>query len=125
MPEVGIHGWLYTLLPKQEAMLIFKIFGSVLLLYGFLSSVWLKKLFSRKAFGFLGDTSYMLYILHYSVLYCVGNRTVLWLTSQGVSYGWTLIIAFILSVLVVLLSAYLLHRYFEKPILKGLNRIFR
>ncbi|HEX2608027.1 MAG TPA: acyltransferase [Flavisolibacter sp.] len=71
----------------------------------------------KKTCRISGDLSYPLYMSHYCVLWIYGN----YFTSRKPS-STELTIVIVTSILVLLLFAYLVMRFYDKPIRKYLNR---
>jgi peptidoglycan/LPS O-acetylase OafA/YrhL len=89
--------------------------GAILLFYVFITSSGAEKIFSTRIFKFLGDISYMLYLIHLLVICSVACYLFMWFTqSMQVSYHIAFWITFLLSSGVILLLSKVLFEGLDK-----------
>ena len=80
-----------------------------------------QKLLSTKAGSFLGSISYAVYLIHIPVLFSL--TAVLFVKMQGLfkTYHAACLVAFVVSLLVIILLAWLFHKFVEKPCIRFTN----
>jgi peptidoglycan/LPS O-acetylase OafA/YrhL len=93
--------------------------GAIFLFYVFITSSIAEKIFSTRIFKFLGDISYMLYLIHLLVICSVACYLFMWLTqSMQVLYHIAFWITFLLSSGVILLLSKVLFEGVDKAGIK-------
>lgn len=93
---------------------IWKISGSILILFGAWNCTPIRKFLSLKPLKRLGYVSYDFYILHIPILFSVGTGIFLMLFGMGVEYNMASLVSVAVSFAVVVILSLLYNRYIEK-----------
>jgi peptidoglycan/LPS O-acetylase OafA/YrhL len=94
------------------------LFATAIFFFGFVGLAGTRDFLSGRFFGFLGEVSFALYLLHGSVLYLVFQVG----ASLG-DYGWgTFIICAVLSLSASLVLSLVFTRYIEMPLVSQVRR---
>lgn len=82
-----------------------------------------QKLLSTKAGSFLGSISYAVYLIHIPVLFSL--TALLFVKMQGLfkTYHAACLVAFVVSLFIIILLAWLFHKLVEKPCIRFTNRL--
>ncbi len=100
------------------------LIGTVLLFCFLLNAQKVKIILSNKVFVLLGKVSFMFYLIHFVVLLSLSAISVHYF-SLYFSSAATVIISLSISFFTALMSAYLLFKWVDKPILNFCNRNFK
>ena len=121
-PPIGTHleGTIYQMFP-QKTMLYYAV-GSAMILYALLHLKGLQKVLEWKPFTAFSKYSYCFYLLHFPIL-CTFACGVFLALNDAVRYPLLVIGIYILSFVLTLLVAYVLHTYVERPGLKMADRL--
>lgn len=121
-PPIGNHleGTIYQMFP-QKTMLYYAA-GSAMILYALLHLKGLQKVLEWKPFTAFSKYSYCFYLLHFPIL-CTFACGVFLALNDVVQYPLLVIGIYILSFVLTLLAAYVLHTFVERPGLKMADRI--
>jgi len=125
-PYVGVENTVYFILARQSSsnfsfFVFYHTLGAFLTLTALLNSPRLQSLFSRKPFSYLGNLSFSLYLLHFTVLCSLGSY-VFSRFHPLLSYGLSVALTVILTTPVMFALAHLFYRFVDAPTLSVLGR---
>lgn len=96
--------------------------GAICVLYGVWSIKEIQSLLSTKVFSFLGKISYAVYLIHIPLLFSLSASLFLYARAYF-SYSYCVLFSLSISLVVLILAAYLYHRYVEQKSLSLQNKI--
>lgn len=101
------------------------MFGSILFIIGVMYSSFFQKLFSLKAFVYLGKISFSIYIIHLPVICSISSFCFIKMINYGVGYLQAMFITLIITFAIVLCLSSMYYRYVEINCNKLIKRIFK
>lgn len=112
-PSIGVNlpGTIYAPLPAAYTV-VYHMAGAVGLLIGVLGIPGLQRFFGAKAFRFLGDISYSLYLLHFPIVATFSCWFFLGFYEK-LGYHLTVGLDFVFTTILVLLVSWLSRKYVE------------
>lgn len=114
-PYVDTSGTVYEVLSiLPGAFLITHIIGAFLLVLVAIRSKLMQKLFSNKIFEFLGKISFSLYLIHFVVIYSLSSYLFKVFIGLGLSYNFSFILMFIISITLILIVSYVMYKYVDR-----------
>ena len=107
-------GKLETGKPRWDSIEFYLLF-MVIFLYACLTSKLADRILGHKVFRFMGQISYTVYLIHIPVLRYIRIKT---------DIDKNLLLYFIVLIVATTVLSYLIHRFFEKPVMNKLNSAF-
>ncbi|MGE7795266.1 acyltransferase family protein [Lysinibacillus fusiformis] len=98
--------------------------GAILILIVLLNSTSLQKVFSSKAFEYLGKISFSVYLTHFVVLFSFTAFSLEVLVKAGLSYNFSFIISFVLSMIIILILSHYMQKYVDTFSIKLSKKIY-
>ncbi|MFD0619758.1 acyltransferase family protein [Paenibacillus sp. GCM10027629] len=125
-PYLGVEGTIYALLVWQPGsgfayFPFYHVIGSFLILIALLNSPWLKALFSRTLFSYLGKISFSLYLVHFTILCSFGSFLFLQLQLL-LPYSISVVLTILITTPVIFACAHLFYRWVDASTLAVLAR---
>ncbi|MFL0249143.1 acyltransferase family protein [Clostridium neuense] len=113
-PLVSTDGTIYKFMTINfaDSIMFYHITGAFFIMLALLNLQSLKKLFSSKLFYFLGQISFPMYLSHLIVL-CSFSGFVFMKLLRFLNYHVAFIITFALSVPLIMLISYFIHKYID------------
>lgn len=96
-----------------DYFMMYHIFGAVLLLTGVIGSDVLQKLLSINIFRFLGNISFSLYLVHFTILCSFSSFVFNKFLSAGFSYNFSFILTLIPSLILIFILSYFMFKFVD------------
>lgn len=127
-PYVNVEGTIYEFLVIEglniDYFMMYHIFGAVLVLVAMLGSDVLQKLFSVKIFRFLGNISFSLYLIHFTIICSFSSYIFIRFINKGMSYNVSFLITFFTSMILIFILSYLMYKYVDSKSVKWSKWIY-
>jgi len=107
----------YIKLTNLNSMILYHNIGALMVTTSILISTKLKEIFSIKTLTYIGKISFSTYIIHLIIICSLSSYIFLTL-SKFLSYNTNFIITFTISIITILTSAHLIHKFIDNPGIK-------
>jgi peptidoglycan/LPS O-acetylase OafA/YrhL len=125
-PEAAVNNTMYAfmnIVSWGTPMIFYHSIGAFLIMLALLNSEHLKSFFSNRILTFLGKISFSMYIIHLIII-CSFSSYLFLLLYHYFSYHIAFLITFILSNVVIIISANYVYQYIDKNALNFSHIVF-